>query len=243
MILAGRSAIVTGGAIRIGREIGRALAREGVNVCVHYGTSATEASEAVQEFQQLGVSACAVQAELLQPVRAAAHVLEAATQQLGPITILINSAAIFEQGTLLSTDEENWDRHFTINLKAPFFLTQQMVKRLPPDTSAAVVNIVDWRGERPIPGQAAYTQAKAAFVAQTKLLAQELGPRIRVNGICPGPILPAPGETQQQFEALAERNPLKRTGAPEDIALGALYLLKADFVTGELLHITGGEEL
>lgn len=243
MILAGASAIVTGGAVRIGREIGRQLALQGVNIGVHYGSSDTAAREAVAEFQSLGVRACAIQADLRFPVQVAESMLKQAGSQLGDIQVLINSAAIFDIGTLQGTDEENWDRHLAINLKAPFFLTREFSKLLPPHLPGAVVNIVDWRGEHPIPGHAAYTIAKAGLIAQTKLLAQELGPRIRVNAIAPGAILPPPGETTAAFQQRADRNPLQKTGTPADIAKGVLYLLTATFVTGEILHITGGEDL
>jgi NAD(P)-dependent dehydrogenase (short-subunit alcohol dehydrogenase family) len=243
MILAGTSAIVTGGAVRIGREIGRFLAWHGVNLCVHYGTSEEEASAAVNEFRQLGVKACAVSADLANASSAARTIFERAEQELGAIQILINSAAIFEAGTLAETTEESWDRHLSINLKAPFFLTQQLAARLPPNHSGAVINIVDWRGERVIPGHAAYTISKAGLIAQTKLLAQELGPNIRVNAIAPGAILPAPGASPEEFQARSRLNPLRRTGSPNDIVRGIHYLLTSDFVTGEVLHITGGEQL
>lgn len=243
MILAGAAAIVTGGAVRIGREIGRQLARQGSNICVHYGTSATTANEAVREFQSMGVRACAVQADLNHPVEAAKTLLEQATEQLGPISILINSAAIFEPGSLLKTDEANWRSHLSINLESPFFLSQEFAKRLPEEAEGSIINIVDWRGERPIPGHAAYTISKAGLIAQTKLLAQELGPWIRVNGIAPGPILPAPGDSQQEFAVKGKLNPLQKTGSPADIAGGVVYLLTASFITGAILPITGGEDL
>lgn len=243
MILAGKSAIVTGGGLRIGREIGRELAAAGVNLCVHYRSSKGAALEAVREFEALGVRACAVSADLRDPIESARFLMSEATDALGPIQILVNSASIFEPGTLLQTDEDHWDRHLTVNLKSPFFLTQEFVRRLPAETSGSVINIVDWRGERPLPGHAAYTISKAGLIAQTRLLAQELGPRIRVNAIAPGAILPPGTESEAQFRARGIKNPLKKTGAPTDIARAALYLLTAPFVTGEVLHVTGGEQL
>ncbi len=242
MILTGASAIVTGGAVRIGREIGRHLAQVGVNVCVHYGSSQGEADSAVAEFEAFGVRATSVSANFAEPVTAARQVVEHATRELGPISILINSAAIFESGTLSDTDEQCWDRHMNINLKAPFFVTQAFQQQLN-GQSGAVVNIVDWRGEKPVPGQVAYTISKAGLIAQTKLLAQELGPQIRVNGIAPGAILPAPGESEMDFQQKANLNPLQTTGSPSQIAEAALYLLLSEFVTGEILHVTGGQQL
>lgn len=243
MILAGTTAVVTGGAVRIGRAIGRSLAEQGVNICLHYGHSADAARTAVEEFRALGVQATAVQADLAQPLAAARHVFESAGRELGEVHILVNNAGIFEAGSLLTTDEENWDRHLTINLKAPFFLTQQFVQQLPRAGEGAVVNIVDWRGERPVPGHDAYTIAKTGLVAQTRLLAQELGPRVRVNAVAPGAILPPPGESQDAFSQRAELNLLEKTGFPDDITEAVLYLLRASFVTGEVLHVTGGQQL
>lgn len=242
MELSGTSAIITGGAVRIGREIGRRLARAGVNICVHYGNSQAEAEAAVSEFQNYGVKATLVSADLNNPFEATKTIFQHAKHEIGPLSILINSAAIFESGSLKSTDEENWDRHLNINLKAPFALTQAFALQCE-ESQGHVINIVDWRGERPVVGHLAYSIAKAGLVAQTKILAQELGPNIRVNGIAPGAILPAPGETMQDFQAKAGANPLHKTGTPEDISEAVYYLLNSKFVTGEILNITGGQQL
>lgn len=242
MILAGASAIVTGGAVRIGREIGLALAGAGANVCLQYRNSEQQARQTAVEIEALGARAAVVQADLEYPARAAATIVDHARAQFGTVHILVNSAAIFEAGTLLSTDEAHWDRHFAVNLKAPFFLTQAFLRQLPESTTGAVVNLIDWRGLRPLPGHAAYTQTKAALAAQTVLLAQELGPRVRVNGVAPGPILPPPGESRAEFERRASDNPLGRVGAPGDIAEAVLFLLRSSFITGEILHVTGGAQ-
>lgn len=242
MHLHGTSAIITGGAVRIGREIGRQLANSGVNICVHYGNSESEAKTAVEEFEGFGVKATMVSADLSEPFPAAEKIFQHAKREFGNVSILINSAAIFESGTLQSTDEGNWDRHFDINLKTPFALTQAFAKQLG-DQTGHVINIVDWRGARPVPGQLAYSIAKAGLVAQTKILAQELGPRIRVNGVAPGAILPAPGESATDFAEKSALNPLNTTGGPEDISNAVLYLLTSNFVTGEILCVTGGQQL
>ncbi|MCA8999064.1 MAG: SDR family oxidoreductase [Planctomycetaceae bacterium] len=243
MILAGSTAIVTGGAKRIGREICLALAEDGVNVCVHYGTSTEAAEKTVKEIQGLGVQSIAVQADLSDPMGAASKIVETAHTQLGETTILVNCAAIFESARFEQTSEESWDRHLNINLKLPFFLTQAFIRQLSPNSEGTVVNLLDWRALRPVPGHTAYTIAKAALAAQTRLLAQELGPRVRVNGIAPGAILPPPEGSTEEFQKLAAKNPLQRTGNPLEIVAAMRYLLLADFVTGEVLHVTGGEQL
>jgi len=243
MILAGGSVVVTGGAVRIGKAIALSLAEQGHPIGLHFGSSAAQAEETLREIRAQGVPAVSIQADLSQPVTAAAAIFEQAGQALGPIRILINSAAIFAPGTLLTTTEADWDHHLKINCKAPFFLTQQFVRQLPEGAVGCVINLLDWRAEVPVPGHAAYTVAKAGLLAQTRFLAQELGPRVRVNAIAPGAILPAPGDSSAAFQQLARKNPLQRVGSPAEIVRAVHYLLQAEFVTGEVLHVTGGEEL
>lgn len=242
MQLQGQTAIVTGGAIRIGRAIGRQLAYNGINVCVHYGSSEADAKAAVEEFKQLGVQASSVSADLSDPVSAAEVIMDHAQSEFGEVTILVNSAAIFEPGSLATTSEADWDRHLNINLKAPLFLSQRFAAALGKNRGS-IVNIVDWRGERPVPGQLSYTISKAGLLAQTKILAQELGPQVRVNSVAPGAILPAPGESQTDFELKSRLNPLAMVSNPDEIAKAVLYLLQTEFVTGEMIHVTGGQQL
>lgn len=237
----GLNAIVTGGAVRIGRAIAVQLAEAGVNVCIHYGHSQSAAEETLNELRTRGVRATSVSANFEQPCLAARHVMDQALQELGAIQILINSAAIFETGTVATTSEDQWDRHFAINLKAPFFLSQAFAAQ--DGSTGSIVNIIDWRGTQPVPGHLAYTLTKNALVGQTKLLAQELGPRIRVNAVAPGAILPPPGQGPEALTARAACNPLQRVGEPQDVARAVMYLLESPFVTGEIMHVSGGEQL
>jgi NAD(P)-dependent dehydrogenase (short-subunit alcohol dehydrogenase family) len=241
--LRGQTAIVTGGAVRLGRALVDRLAREGADVCVHYGSSRAAAEETVRALRKLGVRATSVQADVNEPVSAAQHVCAHALREFGRIDVLINNAAIFARGSLLETDEVNWDRHLNINLKSPVFLCRELAKSLARDSRAHIVNIVDWRAERPGAGHLAYSVAKAGLVALTKALALELAPQVQVNAIAPGAILPAPGASREQFAALGRQAPLQRTGHPDDIADAVVYLLRSEFVTGEVLHVTGGQEL
>ena len=234
-------AIVTGGAIRIGRALVESLLQAGANVVCHYGSSKDAALELVEEYGPDRVKL--VQADLSQSLNAAATILEATQSQFGAASILINCAAIFEPGTLVDTDEDHWDRHFDINLKAPFFLAKQFVNQCPDSHRGHIINIVDWRGLRPKPGHVAYTMGKAALVAMTRELALELGPEIQVNAIAPGAILPPPGESDDYLLGRVSHVPLKRHGGPSDIVKAAHYLLTSDFVTGEVMHVTGGEQL
>jgi NAD(P)-dependent dehydrogenase (short-subunit alcohol dehydrogenase family) len=242
--LTGRNAIVTGGAVRLGRAIALRLAREGVNVCIHYATSSAAAEATLRDLQTCGIRASAVSADFAADVASGARrVMDEASKALGPIDLLVNSAAIFEPGTLDGMSDEPWERCFNINLKAPVWLAREFARQLPPAARGDIVNIVDWRALRPRPGHLAYTLAKAGLASATKLLAQELGPRIHVNGVAPGAILPPPGAGEDYLETLRERIPLKRTGDAEDVADAVVYLASSSFVSGEILSVTGGEQL
>jgi pteridine reductase len=241
--LKGKAAIVTGGAVRVGRGLSLALAASGARVLVHYSGSDTQARSTVEEIRSHGGEADCVAADFGNPDAAAPAVLEAAINAFGRADILINSAAIFEPGTLASTTEVAWDRHFAINLKAPFFLSREFAARRVQDQAACIVNVVDWRGLRPKPGHLAYTLTKSALVTLTQILAQELAPAIRVNAVAPGAILPPAGAGPDYLRRLAEQIPLHRSGSVSDVTSAVLFLLQSDFVTGEILFVTGGEHL
>lgn len=243
MELQGKVAVVTGGAVRIGRAISLALADAGAAVVVHHSHSAPQARQTVEEIASRGGRATAVSADFTDPVPAARTVVQAAVDQFGRIDVLVNSASIFGAGTLASTSEADWDRHFAINLKAPCFLCREFAARHLPGNAACIVNIADWRGLRPKPGYLAYTLTKSALVALTEILAQELAPEIRVNAVAPGAILPPAGAGRDYMQRVAEQVPLQRTGNVDDVTSAVLYLLRADFVTGEVLSVTGGEHL
>lgn len=241
--LRGKTAIVTGGAVRLGRALAERLAREEMNVCISFANSREAAGETHNVLDSHGIRALATHADFNDPVQAARQLIATAQASYGQLDVLVNCAAIFEPGTLAETDEANWDRHLNINLKAPAFLCREFAKCLAPGRTAHVVNIVDWRALRPGVGHLAYTVSKAGLVALTKILAQELAPRIQVNAIAPGAILPAPGASPEDFAAVGRSAPLQKTGTPGDVADALLYLLRSEYVTGEVLHVTGGQEL
>ena len=243
MDLQNKNAIVTGAGVRIGRALALALADAGVNVAVHYNRSADAANAVATEITGTGRRAVAIQGDLSDPVPASKSIVEAAVAELGPIDFLINSAAIFEQSDLHSTTEDLWDRHHTINLKAPFFMSQAFAVQLNDSQTGQIVNIVDWRGTRPPHDYAAYTPSKVGLVGMTQNLALGLAPQVQVNAIAPGAILPGPMETEEHFARRETEIPLRRTGSPRQIAEAMLYLLRSDFVTGEVIHVTGGEGL
>ncbi len=242
MELDGKAAIVTGGAVRLGRALALALAGQGVRVGVHYGSSAGPAEAVVQEIKAMGVDAMAIQADLSRPGEAGS-IVERAAAHLGQVDILVNSAAIFEPGNWDDTTEDNWDRHFAVNLKSPFFLSQAFAAQVGRERTGHIVNIADWRGVRPGSDHVAYTLTKAAIIAMTKSLALALAPNIQVNAIAPGLILPPPGQDLAYLENKAGQVPARRTGSPQEIAKAMIFLLRSDFVTGDLIFVTGGEHL
>ena len=242
MELDGKVAIVTGGAVRLGKALALALAEQGVRLGIHHGSSAGPAQELVEEIRALGSDATAIQADLSQPGDTR-FIVERAVAHFGQVDILVNSAAIFEPGNWDDTTEANWDRHFAINLKSPFFLSQAFAAQMGRERSGHIVNIADWRGVRPGPDHVAYTLTKAAVIAMTKSMALALAPNIQVNAIAPGLILPPPGQDLAYVERKADQIPVQRVGSPQEIANTLIYLLRSDFVTGELIFVTGGEHL
>jgi NAD(P)-dependent dehydrogenase (short-subunit alcohol dehydrogenase family) len=196
----------------------------------------------VAELKSMGTGAVAIQGDLSQEDQLPL-VIERAVAHLGSVDILINSAAIFERADLAATTVAGWDRHFSINLKAPFFLSQAFAGHVGHDRPGHIVNIADWRGERPDTQHLAYSLTKAGVLSMTRALAVALAPNIQVNAIAPGAILPPPGKDKAYLGRLAEVVPLGRVGSPQEIAKALVYLLRSDFVTGETIFVTGGEQL
>jgi pteridine reductase len=241
MDLSDKVALITGSGVRLGRAMALALAERGCDVIVHYNRSADEADEVVARIRQMGRRAVALSSDLRDAGRAG-ELIERGAQALGQVDILINSASLFERGTLDETTEALWDDHLAVNLKAPFFLCQAFARQIG-ERRGHIINMVDWRAMHPGTAYIAYNMSKTGLLALTESLAQALGPNVQVNAIAPGAILPPPGDDGSYFRKLAQRVPLKRTGSPEEIVKGVLYLLDSDFVTGETLLITGGEHL
>ncbi len=242
MELDGKVAIVTGGAVRIGRAIVTRLAQFGVEICLHYGKSTVQAQETIDDIRSLEGTIKPVQADLTDPVQAAQTIVKHAVSQFGHVDILVNNAGVFEEGSLADTTEDSWDRHFAINLKAPFFLSQAFAAQRQTGRRAHIVNLADWRALQPDTHHVAYTLTKSALVSLTHCLARQLAPDVQVNAIAPGAILP-PGDSGLDFmENLVHRIPLHRTGTPDDVCDALIFLLHSDFITGEVIHVTGGEE-
>lgn len=242
MEIEGSVVVVTGGAVRLGRALALALAKQGARLAVHYNSSAGPALDVVREIEESGGEAVAIQADLSQPGQAPS-VIRRVAAQLGQVDVLVNSAAIFGRGGWRDTTEDDWDLHFAINLKSPYFLSQAFAAHVGPERTGHVVNIADWRGARPDADHLAYSLTKAALIAMTKGLAQALAPNIQVNAIAPGLIFPPPGEDMAYLERLAATVPAQRAGSPDEVGKALVFLLQSDFVTGELIFVTGGQHL
>jgi glucose 1-dehydrogenase len=241
--LKGKVAIVTGGAVRVGRAITLALADTGCDVFVHYGRSAGSAEETCAEAARSGVKVAAHSADLGDP-DAVLGIVPAAIKQFGRIDILVNSAAIFPDEGLMETTPDSWDEQFGVNLRAPFFLCQTFASALGAGREGSIINILDARIFRPGGDHLAYRLTKSALAAMTEGLARELAPQIRVNAVALGAILPPPGEDEQYLEKIArDRVPLRRFGSPDLVAANVVHLLEQTFVTGVTIRLDGGEFL
>ena len=237
-----RAALVTGAGQRIGRAIALDLARAGWAVAVHYHTSARAAEQVVAEIEAGGGRAVALQAELSDEDRVAALVPDAAAA-LGPLGCLINNASCFENDSVESADRQSWDRHMEANLRAPFVLTQAFARALPEAAGGAVINLLDQRVWNPTPYFLSYTLSKAGLWTLTQTLALALAPRIRVNGIGPGPALPNARQTPEQFARQCAKMPLGRGTNPEEICAAVQFILAAKAMTGQMIALDGGQHL
>lgn len=241
--LAGKVALVTGGAVRVGRAIVLALAEAGCDVVIHYGRSAGPAEETAAEAAATGVRVHTIRADLSLPEETDTLV-PAAVKTFGHVDILINNAAIFEEGGLIDATRQQWDREMAINLRAPFFLSQAFARQLSPEQPGQIVNISDARVLRTGSDHLIYRLTKAALLSLTRSLALELAPQIRVNAVALGAILPPPGKDEGYLQQLAEeRVPLRRAGSAALVASNVLHLLQQPFLTGVVLPLDGGEFL
>ncbi|MDE0162504.1 MAG: SDR family oxidoreductase [Acidimicrobiaceae bacterium] len=241
MELAGRVALVTGGAHRVGRAIALALAEAGADVAVAYHRSGDRAGETVTELRDCGVDAGAFGADLAVPSEAAG-LAEAVAGRLGPVDALVNSASWFARDEFPSDDTETWYQTLDVVLHGPFHLTNAVAPSMLERGSGAVVNIVDLSAWQPWPGRAAHSVAKAALLALTRQVAVELAPTVRCNAVALGPTIEPSGFGPDQVERLRRRTLLGRWAGGSEAGRAVRYLLEAEAVTGECLTVDGGEQ-
>ena len=243
MELKGKTALVTGGGVRLGRAFALALAQEGVNLVVHYNRSAAPAEETVKLVQAHGIEAISIAADFTD-LNAIECLFPQAINRFGCVDILINNAAIYLKRTGLETDLDTWEKQFRINLQTPFMLIQAFANQLPKGKPGRILNIADAQIRNLKPSHFAYGLTKVALVEMTRMFAQELAPYITVNALGLGIMLPLAGKENVDLQAYAEQHvPLKRTGSPQIAAENALHLIKSDFTTGTFLRVDGGQYL
>lgn len=238
-----RSALVTGGAKRIGRSIIERLAREGYAVAIHCRRSSDAAQEMVARIQAEGGKAVIVQADLADAA-SVDRIVDDVVQALEcPLSLLVNNASEFEPDEVETLSTERWDRHFAVNLRAPAFLARDFARQLPAHREGSIVNIVDQRVWKLTPQFFSYTLTKAALFTATQTMAQALAPRIRVNAIGPGPTLSNERQGDEDFAKQASAVLLGHGGTPEEIAEAVVYLANARSVTGQMIAVDGGQHL
>ncbi|MBU6507626.1 MAG: SDR family oxidoreductase [Alphaproteobacteria bacterium] len=240
--MSGRSALVTGGARRIGRAIALTLAAHGWDVAVHYGTSRDDAEALAAEIRGRDRRAAAIAADLTREAEVATLVPRAA-KAIGPLALLVNNASAFERDDALTVTRASWDRHLETNLRAPFVLMQEFARQLPAGAEGSVVNILDERVWNLTPYFVSYTVSKAALWTLTQTMALALAPRIRVNGIGPGPTLPSPRQSDEQFRQQVDLLPLRRGITPDEIARAVTFILESPAMTGQMIALDGGQHL
>ena len=237
-----KAALVTGGARRIGQALALALAGDGFAVAVHHRNSHAAAEDLVALIRNKGGAAVALAADLGDEA-AVRTLLSRAEQALGPIGCLVNNAGVFVNDTVETATRASWELHLAVNLRAPFLLIQDFATRLPKSAGGVVVNLLDQRVWSLTPYFVSYTLSKAGLWTLTQTMALALAPRIRVNGIGPGPALPSPRQSAEEFARQCATMPLRRGTSPQEIAAALRFILSAPAVTGQMIALDGGQHL
>ena len=238
--LDGKTILITGAARRIGRLFALACARAGADVIIHHGHSDEEARQVQDEIESIGRKAHILASDLGRPAEASSLISQA--NEFSPLYALVNSAAIFESLSFNETTYEEWERHIAINLTAPFLLSQAFAKQVPENEQGRIVNILDWRALRPAADHFPYTISKAALATLTKSMAVALAPRITVNGLALGAILP-PSDGAANNDII-KNIPAGRWSETKEVEDALLFLLTGPaYITGEIIHVDGGRHL
>jgi pteridine reductase len=239
--LAGRVALVTGAGQRVGQALAVALGNEKMHVAVHYNRSADGARATQEMIERSGGKATIFQSDL-GDARAPAELVEKVASELGSLAVIVNSAAVMERTPVGTVTPQAWDAIFALNLRAPFLISQAAAPIMKAD-GGAIVNIADLAAFESWPGYIPHSISKAGVVKMTSALARVLAPEIRVNAIAPGAVLLPADWSAEAGDRLISTTPLKRLGSPDDVVGAMLYLLDADYVTGETVIVDGGRHI
>jgi len=237
--LAGKTALVTGAARRVGNAIAVGLAKQGSNVIIHYGKSESEAEKLRDEIAELGVKSWVVEANLGDS-ESCGELMEESRRLAGTIDVLVNNASVFSAGDVAAVRLEDIEGEMLTNAWAPFLLARGFSEKT---ESGKIVNILDTRVAGYDFNHFAYYLSKRMLEILTKSMALKLAPRITVNGIAPGLILPPEGKGYDYLEQKKDTVPLKKIGSPSDVVDTVLFLLRSDFVTGQVIYVDGGKHL
>jgi NAD(P)-dependent dehydrogenase (short-subunit alcohol dehydrogenase family) len=237
-----KTALVTGGARRIGKAIVSDLSAAGFAVAIHHHGSDEDARELAGSLNDRGGKVAIVRADLTDR-EAAARLIAQASQAIGPIGLLVNNASVFNADELDDFTWEHWDRHFAIHLQAPVELTRRFASALPAGADGLIVNMIDQRVWKPTPRTFSYMLSKSALWTATQTMAQALAPRIRVNAIGPGPALQGERQSRADFDAQVESVPLKRGPELSEFGATVRYLWETPSITGQMIALDGGQHL
>lgn len=234
-----RTALITGGAVRVGRAIALALAEQGYDIALHYHYSSQAAVETAEEIKKHGVKVTLYQADLSQAEQCR-ELIERVSKD-SDLAVLVNSAAVFPETDTIMDGLGDWDSIMNLNLRAPLLLAKAFVDNTPID--GHIINILDARINRPAGDHLVYRLSKSGLWHLTESLAQDVAPNIQVNGLALGAIMPPPGKDKDYFERMSEHIPLARTGSPKSVGEAVVFLVGQKFITGTVLPIDGGEFL
>lgn len=237
--LNGKTALVTGAAKRLGAATAFELARYGAAIVVHYGRSRVEAEQVAESARSLGVCAWTVAANLADPAATDA-LFDCAVQVAGPIDILINNAGVFPRGGLGTLSPADLHANLDVNALAPLLLSRRFFAQGRP---GCIINFLDARITDFDSEHAAYHLSKRMLFSLTRMMALEFAPAVRVNAVAPGLILPPEGEDQSYLERLAHTNPLGRHGGARDVTEAVLFLIRSEFITGQVIFVDGGRHI
>ncbi|MBE2240890.1 MAG: SDR family oxidoreductase [Caldilineaceae bacterium] len=242
MEIKGKVALVTGGAVRVGRAIALMLAEAGANLVINYNSSSDAAAATVATARACGVDALALQCNVAD-LAAVQRMKDAVIERFGGVDIIVNNASDFGQLDIPTDDLDVWQRVTRVSIDGTFYVTNALLPSMQARGGGVIVNVIDLSAWQPWHHFTAHAVGKAGMLALTRQLALELAPSIRVNALASGPVLPPDNHPQASIDRAAARTLLKRWGTPADAANAVRYLIEADFATGSVLVVDGGEQL
>ncbi len=234
--------LITGGSVRIGKEIALAISNSSNNIIIHYHQSFNQASALKKSVEKLG-SQCAVIKCDLSKMRSTEGLIKRAGKFFGPINCLINNASVFENDNINNFTVDSWNKHMNVNLYAPLKFSRDLKKLLPTKSKGHIINILDQNVLKPDISFLSYSLSKAALYSATKILAKSFAPNIRVNAIGPGPTIKNVHQSSKHFEKSIKKTLLKIGSPPKEIARTVKFILESNSITGQFIVVDGGEHL